>query len=394
VPDHIKVGAALSLSGRFAVQGEQAHRGLLLWSEHVNSAGGLIVTRADRPRPVHLIVYDDTSRRAGAAAATERLILEDRVDLLFSPYSSVLAIAAAEVAARHGRVLWNHGGSTDALDARGWQHVVTLLTAASRYFEPVLEMAVDRAVAAGRPIRTVAMVHGAAGTFPTAVVDGAVRAADRLGLAVVLRQTYPPPGEMPSLVARVAAVRPDLILGVGTTEADLAFAQEVRRQHLSPTLIGLVAAPIERFREILGPDADGSVGPSQWEPSVRDRPDVGPTSAEFAAAFRGRFGVEPDYPAAQAYAAGLIAAECVLRAGSLDDGALCRSASLLDVTTLYGRFRRNPTTGQQVGHTMVVVQWQAGQKRIVWPRAVATGTLQLPLPTAAPTSSPPGEAPS
>ena len=34
----ITVGAALSLSGRFAVQGEQARRGLTLWAEDVNAA--------------------------------------------------------------------------------------------------------------------------------------------------------------------------------------------------------------------------------------------------------------------------------------------------------------------------------------------------------------------
>jgi branched-chain amino acid transport system substrate-binding protein len=373
----IKVGAALSLSGRFAVQGEQARRGLQLWVEDTNRDDGLIVTSPDDRRPVTLVVHDDQSRRAGAAAGTERLIVKDRVDLLFGPYSSVLTLAAAEVAEPHGRVLWNHGGSSDALDARGWRHVVTLLTPASSYFEPVLEMAVHHAADAGLPCRTIALLHGAAGTFPRAVVEGAERAAWGLGLSVVLREPYSEPGELPALVARLAALGPDLILGVGTTEADLAFARAVRRQRLSAGLIALVAAPIEHFRAALGSDADGFVGPSQWEPTVRDRPDLGPTSADFAARFRLRFRVEPDYPAAQAYAAGLVAAECVRRVGTLDDTALRRAAGDLDVTTFYGRFRLDPPTGRQIGHEMVVVQWQAGQKEIVWPAAAATAPVRL-----------------
>jgi branched-chain amino acid transport system substrate-binding protein len=276
----------------------------------------------------------------------------------------VLTITSAEVAERHGRVLWNHGGSSDALDARGWQHVISLLTPASSYFGPVLEMAVAHARAGGWPARTLAIVHGATGTFPIAVADGAAHVARRLGLEIMLRETYPALEDLSWLVARVAAARPDLILGVGTTEADLAFAQEARRQRLTG-IIGLVAAPIERFHEILGADADGFVGPSQWEPSLRDDPDLGPTSAAFSDAFRARFGVEPDYPAAQAYAAGLIATECVRRVSSLDDTALRQAAGLLDLTTFYGRFRLNPATGQQIGHEMVVAQWQSGQKQIV-----------------------------
>jgi branched-chain amino acid transport system substrate-binding protein len=187
------------------------------------------------------------------------------------------------------------------------------------------------------------------------------------------------------LVAHLTHLRPDLILGVGTTEADLAFAPVARHQGLSPSSIALVAAPIEHFAAVLGPDADGFLGPSQWEPTLPGQPDLGPTSADFAARFRARFGMTADYPAAQAYAAGLVAAECVRRAGSLDDPALHETAGQLDLATFYGRFRLDPTTGQQAGHELVVVQWQAGQKRIVWPPAAATAELQRPVPTAAPT---------
>lgn len=377
----IKVGAPLSLTGRFAVQGEQARRGLELWAD-------------DSPELVSLTVLDDQSTRAGAASATERLIVQDRVDLLLSPYSSVLAIAAAEVAERHGRTLWNHGGSSDALDERGWQHVVTLLSPASRYFTPALEMAAANCPAGGLGAARAAILHGAKGTFPRAVADGAERDAHRLGFQVVMRAPYPEPDGLSELVEEVARLRPDVILGVGTTEADLAFAHEIRRQSLSASVMGLVAAPIEHFGSVLGTDADGFCGPSQWEPTLRDIPGIGPTSVDFAERFRARFGVEPDYPAAQAYAAGLIAAECVRRADSLDDQALLHAARSLDLRTFYGRFRLDPGTGQQVGHEVVVVQWQAGRKQIVWPAEAATAEYQPPVPTAAPRPTPLGEAPS
>ncbi len=440
----IAAGAALSLTGRFAVQGEQARRGLSLWAEHVNRRGGLVVGPGAPPVPVELRVYDDGSKIAGAAAATERLIVQDRVDLLFSPYGSVLTLAVAEVAERHGRVLWNHGGSSDALEQRGYQSVVTLLSPASRYFVSVLDMAMQHSGAAERPIRSVAMLHGATGTFPQAVIAGARAHAARMGLDLVLDAPYPgaaltprPPlptvgegekagnsrGDSPlprtgtsgrgpanivlrttsqpmitprsggaggeglsALVSRLERLQPDLILGVGTTEADLAFARELRQQRVQSALVALVAAPIQRFREVLGPDADGFCGPSQWEPMLQGQPDLGPTSGQFSADFRARFGLEPDYPAAQAYAAGLIAARCAEMAASLDDAALRQAASTLDLTTFYGRFRLDPRTGQQVGHTMVVAQWQAGQKQVVWPADRATAPLQLPVPTAAPTA--------
>ena len=182
-------------------------------------------------------------------------------------------------------------------------------------------------------------------------------------------------GPLQILVRDIAGIGPDVILGAGTTEADIAFAQEIRMQRLRPELIGLVAAGVQQFQDTLGADAEGFCGPSQWEPTLRDQPDIGPTSAGFAAAFRARFGMEPDYPAAQAYAAGLIAAHCVQLAGSLDDLAIRQVAASLDTTTFYGRFRLDPLTGHQMGHQIVMVQWQAGQKQVIWPLTAATAAL-------------------
>jgi len=364
----IVVGAALSLTGRFSLQGRQAQRGLTLWAEQVNRDGGLQIGAGASRHRVSLLIYDDASRRAAATALIEQLIVTDQVMLLFGPYSSVLALAAAEVAHRHGRVLWNHGGSSDAIAGRGWQRIVNLLTPASQYAAPVLQWAAGLRQEAGLPAQTLAVVRGAGGTFPAAVAAGARAEAVRLGLSVVLDATYPDADDgWPALVATLRDRRPDIVLGVGTTDADIAFARELRRQHAVAPTTALVAAPIEAFRAALADDADGFCGPSQWEPSADDRPDIGPTSSAFAAAFFAHFGVIADYPAAQAFAAGLLAAHCAEQAGTCDDAALWEAASDLNLTTCYGRFRLDRLTGQQIGHAMSLVQWQHGQKVQVGP---------------------------
>jgi branched-chain amino acid transport system substrate-binding protein len=96
--------------------------------------------------------------------------------------------------------------------------------------------------------------------------------------------------------------------------------------------------------------------------------------------------VEPPYPAAQAFAAGVIAGRC-LRDARLDascpaghhDAALLAAARALDCTTLFGRFRLDPATGRQVGHQMLTVQWQDGVRRVVWPPERAQAPLRHPL---------------
>jgi branched-chain amino acid transport system substrate-binding protein len=103
--------------------------------------------------------------------------------------------------------------------------------------------------------------------------------------------------------------------------------------------------------------------------------DVGPRSVDVVRALRTR--VLPtlsagagtghiEYPCAQAYAAVLVALRCVEESGSLDDGALLDAARSLRCTTFFGRFGLGDD-GRQSDHDLLVVQWRAGVKHVVWP---------------------------
>jgi branched-chain amino acid transport system substrate-binding protein len=369
----VRIGAALALTGRFATQGQQAARGLQLWAEDLNAAGGLAVSAHGGGRPIELIVLDDASRAGRVARQVERLLAQDRVDLLIGPYASNLALAAAEVAERFGIPIWNHGGSSDAIAERGFRWLVNLASPASRYFVGLLELVRTQAPGLTR----LALVQGASGTFPAAVAGGAERTAPSLGFELVYRGTYPTDRDgFPRLAQAVADRRPELVLGVGTTESDQAFARALLACPPMPRLVGLVATPIERFAAELGPAATGFLGPSQWEPALRYQPDLGPTPAELAARFQTRFGLTADYPAAQGYAAGLVAQRCVELAGTLAPAPLRAAAARLTITTCYGDFQID-ARGEQQAHRLAVIQWQNSRKRVLWPPEAAEVPLRL-----------------
>ena len=110
-------------------------------------------------------------------------------------------------------------------------------------------------------------------------------------------------------------------------------------------------------------------------------PDVGPNSAEALqtlALAAATAGLPVDYPMAQAFAAGFVAARCAAEAGSLADEALRDAATSLDFTTFYGRFRIDET-GRQVGHSVALVQRQEGRKVVVWPAEQAQAAVRYPF---------------
>ncbi|MGH8057071.1 MAG: amino acid ABC transporter substrate-binding protein, partial [Candidatus Entotheonellia bacterium] len=334
--------------------------------------------------PLRLLASDDHSRRAEVESLVERLITQEHVDFLIGPYGSGLAWAGARIAEAHSKLLWNHGGSSDAILGQGFRWVVTLPTPASRYFAGVFPC-LSAYTSSGD---CVAIVQRSQGTFAAAVALGGCQEAEAHGFKTLPPFFYPDtPDRFPSLVQDLTAAKPALILGVGRYRDDVHLVRALAEAGLDVDALVLVATPMHAFREDLGELAEGCIGPSQWEPHAQGRPDVGPTSTEFVERFRRRFGETPDYPSAQAYAAGLVLQQCVGLAETCTDAALREVAYRLDCQTFYGRFRMHPTTGVQQGHEMVLVQWQAGIKRLIWPTTIADAP---PLyPKAAAKSLPP-----
>jgi branched-chain amino acid transport system substrate-binding protein len=360
--DTLKVGIPVSLSGQFQMQGRQALAGLQAWAEDVNESGGVNVGHSDAGRPVSVIYYDDASKTAQARQATERLITSDRVDLLFGPYSGVLAVAAAQVAEGHGRLLWNQGGAADTIYQKGFRWVVGILTPASLYLEewlPAVRVADSNA-------DSLAILRASTGAFPKAVTSGVENQASQLGFKIKLVREFDASiDDFSALLDEVEQAGPDLLLGVGRIQNDLLLASQSAQRELGLKGVAVVATPIQRFRDQLGEAADGFVGPSQWEETGSYPTDYGPTGVAVMASLRGKGHQAVDYPMVQAYAAGLVAQRCVEETGTLEDAALRQVAGRLDFSTFYGRFKIDPDTGCQIGRSTVLVQWQQGRKVVI-----------------------------
>ena len=375
----IKAGISASLTGQFATQGRQALAGLTAWAEYVNAQGGLALD--GQSHPLGVVHYDDGSMVEGAQQNTERLITQDGVDLLFGPYSAGLTTGAAEVSESHGKLTWNHGGAGDALYARGYRNVVGILTPADQYLVGAPALARQCNPDANKLV----ILRIDTGAFARVVARGVESAAHEMGFTTELDLRYRPSQTRFAEIARaVADLNPDLVVGIGRIRHDVAKARALaslsNRERIGLAVV--VAAPIAEFANELGQLAEGFIGPSQWEPAVSVLlPDVGPNSAEALqtlALAAATAGLPVDYPMAQAFAAGFVAARCAAEAGSLADEALRDAATSLDFTTFYGRFRIDET-GRQVGHSVALVQRQEGRKVVVWPAEQAQAAVRYPF---------------
>src|SRR5512134_1358492 len=97
----VVIGAAVTQSGMLADLAADLRKALLLWQEDVNAAGGLLGRR------VELRLLDDRSEPAAARSLYERLIRDDRADILIGPFGSAASLGAASAAEAGRRVLLN-----------------------------------------------------------------------------------------------------------------------------------------------------------------------------------------------------------------------------------------------------------------------------------------------
>jgi branched-chain amino acid transport system substrate-binding protein len=375
----LTIGLSLSLSGRYAAMGSQAEAALRLFAADTNAAGGIEV---DGQRyEIDLQCADDQGDRRCAESIYRELCSSRRIKLLFSPYGSALTRAAAPIAEAAGLLFVNHGGADDSLYQRAYRMLVSVLTPASEYMTEVA-----RLVSGLKFWRKRIAIVSTTSPFARAVAEGAERAcAERLmrrrgvRVRVKYRGRFDPEHNGEPLYRALRRNRVNVLLSAGSYEHDMAVMRFATSERLYIPVLGCVAAGVSSFCLDLGSSAEGIVGPAQWDPLIEVRQTLGPSAQEFVMRFQALNGNDPDYPAAQAYAAGLLAMAAIRAADSLDSERVRAAFSDLHTTTFFGDFSIEPGSGRQIGHKMLLIQWHAGRKVIIHPEPdLNAGELEFP----------------
>jgi branched-chain amino acid transport system substrate-binding protein len=187
-------------------------------------------------------------------------------------------------------------------------------------------------------------------------------------------------------------------MGGGHFQDGSTFARQIAEKNIAVNFFTLLVAPPEPDFADLGQAALGVVGPSQWEPLAAFTPEsaaeagldwYGILGDEFVTTYEAAYdGEEPSYHSAGGYAAGVILANAIEKAGSVDPQAVRNQLENMDLLTFYGRVKFDTSAenhGLQIGHSMVYIQWQEDDggnliKQVVWPLEGATAATLYPKP--------------
>jgi branched-chain amino acid transport system substrate-binding protein len=381
--DEIVIGIPASLTGQYEALGRQGLDGLQMFADWVNEELGGIDVGGEQ-LPVRIVFGDDRSDQDTALRLFEKLVRDDGADFMFASYSSGLTLAQGPLADQLDVVTMAWGASSDDIWEQGFTRMVGVYAPASQYDHSLLDFVAQADPAA----QTVSIVYKD-DPFTVAEAEGARAKAEELGLEVTYFDKYPATAtDLSPILTQAWEPQPDVFLVVAHFQDGALGARQMQELGIDPraSSFGSGAATTEWWDE-LGEAAQGTFGPAQWEPSQAideaafDEPNwVGPelTPSEWAQQFEERFDYEPDYRAGLSFASGLALMAAIEEAGSIETEAVIEAVKGLDIQNMGGGFRVDPETLMQVGHDILTIQWQDGEKVIIAPEEAANGSAIYP----------------
>jgi branched-chain amino acid transport system substrate-binding protein len=307
------IGAIVSRSGAAAAYGDMVARGFDLAIGEINARGGV------RGRPLQLLYRDDSTNPEMGIAALRDLVESEHVSVVLGAVSSRVTLRLASYCERRRVILISPTASTPQLTGAGDYVFRT-------YPSDVLEGAsmADFARDLGFDRMAILAVDSDYGSSLADAFAARFRAAGG-EVSGMLTFTEGNDATLRDAIRAIAGLYPRGVY-VPAYGSDLAVVLRLFREtSVHPIVLGTSSVTPESIRAA-GPAAESLVVPM---PSFDlDADDSGVKA--FTAAYRARYGADPDVFAAHAYDAVGVLAAAVERAGSWDTDDVRDALSSID----------------------------------------------------------------
>ena len=352
----ILIGASLSLTGDFSVDGQAFQKGYQLWASDVNSSGGLL------GRQVQLKILNDNSSPTQAQTNYQTLFSSDKVDLAFGPFSSLLTTPSASVAARYHYALVEGAGGAPSVFASPANQSAHNIFDVSLPIEDELVPFVNwvASLPPGQRPKTAAYPM-ADDPFADPPVQLAQQKLQALGVKTVYSKIFPAENASYKPAAdQVAATGAQAVL-LGSTDVPTvsAFMQAFEQQHFNPKMFICAAGPDQgaAFTSAVGKgNATGMMVPNGWYPGYAN-----PASQKMVNEYVAKYGGSPsdvNADVAEAYSVGQVMAQSVTETKGTDNGKIITYLhSGVTLSTVQGPVRFD-NSGQNASAAAFTFQWQ------------------------------------
>ncbi|MHC5656284.1 ABC transporter substrate-binding protein [Stappia sp.] len=359
-PAPIKVGILQPVTGALAQDGGFGRLGAELAISDINEAGGI---KSLGGAKIEMIFGDARSTPEAGAQEVERM-QEEGVVAVVGGFASPIALAASQAASRYDLPYIVDVGVSDQIISRGLKNTFRFAPGFSICTKTAIENLVRINEAAGKPAKTVALVHED-GLFGSGLAKLMSTELPKYGFEIVEEIAIPTPSrDLSNVALRLRSLKPDLVIPSTYYGETVLLARTMQQQRVRPMGVYAVlngAASNRRFVAEFPEAANGIMDCNHW-------PDPRSKKSQLLKERVEKQGSTYNYNTPLNYSCVALLADAIERAASSDRGKIIEalaSSTFSDHLMPYG-----PTkfvNGQNTGAAPVSTQVQEGDIRVVYP---------------------------
>ncbi len=379
--DEIVLGAAISLTGKYATNGVHAQNGYEFAIRKIAEHGGIKI--GEKCYNFRVIYYDDESKGDRGATLAERLINQDGVQYMLGPYSSGLTKAIAPVTEKYQIPMVEAEGASRSLFTQGYRYLFAVLSTSEQYLASAITLAAEKAEETGKSpsdVRVAIAVEN--DPFSLDIRAGVLEDAAKYGMQVVVDEKLPRDlSDMSAILTKVKLVKPDVLVVSGHSKGAATAVRQIEEQNIKAPMIAITHCEAADVVGNFGEAANDILCSTQWAETLSYSDPIFGTAAEYEQEFKAAYSEYAKktvpYQTAQASAAVYVFKDAFERAGSLDKEAVRDAIAETDLSTFYGQIRFSDA-GNNIAKPMVLRQIQDGKYNVVAPSEFASHELNWP----------------
>jgi branched-chain amino acid transport system substrate-binding protein len=374
-----RIGYAVPLTGTFGRDGNLVKDAYAFWADLVNAKGGIEVK--GKKYPIELSFIDDKSMAAENAKFTEKLITEDKVDLVLGGFGSDSVFAGSAVAEKYKYPLISGAASSNKLFERGFKYYFSTLGKATEEVRGCVDI-----IQILSPKPKTAAIIGSDILFTSLACEGYKKYAAQNGIEIVHFELFPITlQDYNSMLLKVKQKNPDILFVGSHLMVAMKTIKGMKEIDFTPRMVTFSYGPtVPDFVKNLGKDAEYVVAASEWAPNLPYRDPLFGTAKQFSENYFKKYARYPDYVEA-ASAAGAYAMQVAIEKLRItppvkegDRVKLMEELHKQNLMTFYGVVKFGED-GANEAHPPVAVQIQNGKLINVFPKEAAEASPWYPM---------------
>ncbi len=320
----VKIGVVNPLTGPAALYGTIAQRGALIAADEINGKGGVL-----GGRKLELLFEDDHTSPEGVVNAINKLVNQDKVDVIMGGTNSSVTMAAKE--ATRDRILHMvMAAQAEDITAKGHKWLFDINPTVAQYTQPLIEH-IKKQV---KPARLAMFVETT--DFGRTTVQVVKQSLQGSATQLVSTESYTQQDtDLSTGLTRVKATNPDALFVINAAPAQTPqIWKQAKELGITVRRFQSAGTLIPRTVHDMGAAADGIVTAEVWHRDLTT-----PGNQAFVKTFESRFKEPPDKGAALAYSSLLVLAKALDTAGNTDPDAVAKALHAGTYQTVIGEVK-------------------------------------------------------